>query len=391
MGGLGNGRRVGRAPPLMIAALIACILVLGFNYWVSSSRNLELQTKLYELENQVRHGVAVELQRNEFEEEIKKQKDQIITIESVYQRKLEEVQDTCSQIKATLQQNISSSTLDVHGLREQLNKLNDDLEKLHNELLSCQGNVDTLNLKLTYDTNQCQSQILSEKEICEERVAAAKLEAQKNMEKQNSVAPQENANPAEKDEDSPRILAANASDNVSHAPALDQKDNSMAELRSNDIDADKGASDVKDQTPTKAPTAGVKQDNELPPEGAAVAKEDQIEIEKPEDDIPTEDKEMELIDGRIEEDTDENDPGMEDLLIQGKEDENEGNLKVEEPEEYDADEPVVRGVDLEKPQELSENDEKPDKEKEAEVADYNGDEENVGEFEADKQAELSRI
>ncbi|CAN9513156.1 unnamed protein product [Ophioblennius macclurei] len=355
MGGLGNGRRVGRAPPLMIAALIACILVLGFNYWVSSSRNLELQTKLYELENQVRHGVAVELQRNEFEEEIKKQKDQIITIESVYQRKLEEVQDTCSQIKATLQQNISSSTLDVHGLREQLNKLNDDLEKLHNELLSCQGNVDTLNLKLTYDTNQCQSQILSEKEICEERVAAAKLEAQKNMEKQNSVAPQENANPAEKDEDSPRILAANASDNVSHAPALDQKDNSMAELRSNDIDADKGASDVKDQTPTKAPTAGVKQDNELPPEGAAVAKEDQIEIEKPEDDIPTEDKEMELIDGRIEEDTDENDPGMEDLLIQGKEDENE------------------------------------DKEKEAEVADYNGDEENVGEFEADKQAELSRI
>ncbi|MEQ2286979.1 LMBR1 domain-containing protein 2-B, partial [Ameca splendens] len=43
MGGLGNGRRGGRAPPLMVAALIACILVLGFNYWVSSSRNLELQ------------------------------------------------------------------------------------------------------------------------------------------------------------------------------------------------------------------------------------------------------------------------------------------------------------------------------------------------------------
>lgn len=43
MGGLGNGRRGGRSPPLLIGALIACILVLGFNYWVSSSRNLELQ------------------------------------------------------------------------------------------------------------------------------------------------------------------------------------------------------------------------------------------------------------------------------------------------------------------------------------------------------------
>lgn len=43
MGGLGNGRRGGRAPPLLIGALVACILVLGFNYWVSSSRNLEMQ------------------------------------------------------------------------------------------------------------------------------------------------------------------------------------------------------------------------------------------------------------------------------------------------------------------------------------------------------------
>jgi len=43
MGALGNGRRGGRSPPLMIGALIACILVLGFNYWMSSSRNLELQ------------------------------------------------------------------------------------------------------------------------------------------------------------------------------------------------------------------------------------------------------------------------------------------------------------------------------------------------------------
>lgn len=43
MGALGNGRRGGRSPPLLVAALIACVLLLGFNYWVSNSRNVELQ------------------------------------------------------------------------------------------------------------------------------------------------------------------------------------------------------------------------------------------------------------------------------------------------------------------------------------------------------------
>lgn len=43
MGALGNGRRGGRSPSLLVAALIACVLLLGFNYWVSNSRNSELQ------------------------------------------------------------------------------------------------------------------------------------------------------------------------------------------------------------------------------------------------------------------------------------------------------------------------------------------------------------
>ncbi|XP_023278974.1 Golgi membrane protein 1-like [Seriola lalandi dorsalis] len=155
MGGLGNGRRGGRSPPLMIGALIACILVLGFNYWVSSSRNLELQTKLYELEGQVRRGAAergaAEMKKNEFQEEIQRQKEQISHIENLYKRQLEGAQDTCSQEKGTLQQNISSSTKTIQELKGQLNQLNDDLGKLQKELQSCQGNINTLNSKLTYD------------------------------------------------------------------------------------------------------------------------------------------------------------------------------------------------------------------------------------------------
>uniref|UniRef100_A0A3Q3WWV9 Golgi membrane protein 1 n=1 Tax=Mola mola TaxID=94237 RepID=A0A3Q3WWV9_MOLML len=104
MGGLGNGkRRGGRSPPLMIGALIACILVLGFNYWVSSSHNLELQTKLYELESQVRRAAAergaAELKKNEFQEEIQRQSEQMNRMESFYNKQKEGSRDMCLQEK----------------------------------------------------------------------------------------------------------------------------------------------------------------------------------------------------------------------------------------------------------------------------------------------------
>lgn len=46
MGALVNVRRGGRSQPLLMVALVACILLFGFNYWVSSSRNVELQVWL---------------------------------------------------------------------------------------------------------------------------------------------------------------------------------------------------------------------------------------------------------------------------------------------------------------------------------------------------------
>lgn len=336
--------------------------------------------------------ISIEMKRNEFEDELKKQKDQMIHIESVYQRKLEEAQDTCIQVKATLQQNISSSAVTVQELKDQLNQLNDDLKKVQSELQSCQGNVDTLNNKLNYEMTQCHSQILSEKELCEQRVAVAKQEAQKNMEKivhSPDAQQQENSNTVEKKAAEPTKTLS-----VSHAPVLpDQKADNVAEILTNDI---KDVNISKDLGPTKSqpvsPTAA-KQDVLQPEEGAVETEESQAEGGKPEDNNLTEDKEVEVIDDQAEEDADEeeDDPGMEGMLIQGKADETEVDPKVDEPEEYDADEPVVGGVDLEKEPQQTKDAEKTGKEIEEELADYNGDEENEGEFEADKQAELSEI
>ncbi|XP_019481043.1 PREDICTED: LOW QUALITY PROTEIN: Golgi membrane protein 1 [Hipposideros armiger] len=47
MMGLGNGRRTMKSPPLVLAALVACIIVLGFNYWIASSRSVDLQQQWF--------------------------------------------------------------------------------------------------------------------------------------------------------------------------------------------------------------------------------------------------------------------------------------------------------------------------------------------------------
>ncbi|XP_037633993.1 Golgi membrane protein 1 [Sebastes umbrosus] len=414
MGGLGNGRRGGRSPPLMIGALIACILVLGFNYWVSSSRNLELQTKLYELEGQVRRGAAergvVEMKKNEFQEEIQRQKEQISHIESLYKRQLEGSQNTCSQEKGTLQQNISSSTKTIQELKGQTNQLSDDLGKLQKELQGCQGNIKTLNNKLTYDMTHCQSQVLSQKELCDERVAAVKLEVQKKMEKlitPSGVSSQENAVDGTAKADGAGVMAGvdavKTSTVVSHTPSLSQpKENDLPELLTNEIIVDKGEDAPADLLPEEdlskvehqsvPSAAAVKQDILLPPEEALETEEGEAETSEPFKNNLTEDKDMEVMDAREEgAQTEEADPGMEGMLISRvKADETPNGLKLEEPDEYDADEQVVGGVDLEKQQhsKLAEN---IDKDMEEELADYNGDDENEGEFEADKQAELARI
>lgn len=64
---------------------------------------LTLQTKLYELEGQVRRGAAergaAEKKKNEFQEAIQRQREQMNQMESLYKRQLEGAQNTCTQEK----------------------------------------------------------------------------------------------------------------------------------------------------------------------------------------------------------------------------------------------------------------------------------------------------
>ena len=62
-----------------------------------------IQTKLYEMEGQVRRGAAErgvsEIKKNEFQEEIQRQKEEISHQESLYKRQLEALENSCKQEK----------------------------------------------------------------------------------------------------------------------------------------------------------------------------------------------------------------------------------------------------------------------------------------------------
>ncbi len=132
MGALGNARRGGRSPSLLVAALIACILLLGFNYWVSSSRNIELQvwhsvircslwqvgkwvavnynllfvvlqSRILEMESRMRQ-LAADRDREQqsklkAEEETRRQNEQLELMEETHQRQQENALNTWKQEK----------------------------------------------------------------------------------------------------------------------------------------------------------------------------------------------------------------------------------------------------------------------------------------------------
>ncbi|KAJ1059109.1 hypothetical protein K5549_007910 [Capra hircus] len=183
--GLGNGRRSMKSPPLVLAALVACIIVLGFNYWIASSRSVDLQTRIVELEGRVRRAAAergaVEMKKNEFQGELEKQREQLDKIQSSHNFQMESVNKLYQDEKArpTFLSVLHSCCVNRPatpviscaplGL-DQLKALQKNYGRLQQEVLQFQKNQTNLERKFSYDLNQCISQMKEVKEQCEERI-----------------------------------------------------------------------------------------------------------------------------------------------------------------------------------------------------------------------------
>ncbi|XP_021503461.1 Golgi membrane protein 1 isoform X1 [Meriones unguiculatus] len=174
MMGLGNGRRSMKSSPLILAALVACVIVLGFNYWLASSRSVELQTRIVELEGRVRRAAAergaVELKKNEFQGELEKQRKQLDRIQSSHSFQLENVNRLHQDEKAVLVNNITTSEKLIRDLQDQLKALQKSYGRLQQDIFQFQKNQTSLEKKFSYDLSQCISQMKEVKEQCEERI-----------------------------------------------------------------------------------------------------------------------------------------------------------------------------------------------------------------------------
>ncbi|KAM9330718.1 Golgi membrane protein 1 [Gastrophryne carolinensis] len=172
--GLGTGRRVMKSPPLLIAVLLACVFVLGINYWITSSRCVELQNRVMELEGRMRRAAAergaVEMKKNEYEDMLSKQKKQIDTIQSLHSGQMHNVRLLCDSEKEQLLNNITAKDNMVQTLQVQISNAHKRLESFKQEFKDLE---DTQAKKLSYELAQCGNKIAEAKEQCEERLRTA--------------------------------------------------------------------------------------------------------------------------------------------------------------------------------------------------------------------------
>lgn len=91
------------AEPAMCVSHLCTVMLWLTKYITLIFLSRVTQTKLYDLDSQVRRGAAergaVERKKNEFEDEIQRQKEQMEHMESLYKRQLEGAQNMCTQEK----------------------------------------------------------------------------------------------------------------------------------------------------------------------------------------------------------------------------------------------------------------------------------------------------
>uniref|UniRef100_H2ZUM0 Golgi membrane protein 1 n=1 Tax=Latimeria chalumnae TaxID=7897 RepID=H2ZUM0_LATCH len=374
MVGLVNGRRSGRAPPLLVVALIICLVVLGFNYWTSATHNAALQKQILALERKTRMAEAelnsFERKRKEYQE---RQRDEIEKLQTLQKQELDSTSKVCNEQKENLLINITMSTRIIRTLQKQFKDLQGDYEMMQKKHQNCEATQSILQKKINYDLTQCNSQIKELKEQYEEKIVGllqkinnadqlqpvkneqksgqeeqqvkegnkpADNAQEENVDKQNEIQKQqeEKKEDVEKGEPKKKQLENNNLDQVAENKPEEAQDEAAEEKKGNQEELPKANGDEgqpsDQQLDKQAPDAAEKEQLDLNP--------DQAVDQKPpidEDDVERE----EFMQGDVNDEDAAQDPN----------EENEA-AKIEEEEE-----------------------------------DYNGDEGNVAEPEADKQAELA--
>ncbi|XP_019722913.1 protein CASC4 isoform X1 [Hippocampus comes] len=167
--GFGANRRGGRLPSFILIFLMAIIAILAFNYWTVSNKHGRLLDELVEVQSRVKRTDAarsrLEKRNSELMAQVdthRKQLDKKDGDYSVMEGKLQArdaLVKKCTDEKVKMQGDFSAQMTEIQRLKEQLNDLKQEFMKQEDQLRDVKKNRTTLERKLEYESLQCGRQI----------------------------------------------------------------------------------------------------------------------------------------------------------------------------------------------------------------------------------------
>ncbi|KAM7406057.1 hypothetical protein PAMP_000461 [Pampus punctatissimus] len=179
MVGFGANRRGGRLPSFILIFLMVIIAILSFNYWTVSNKHGRLLDELAEVQTQVKRTDAARSRLEKRNSELmvqvdthRKQIDQKDGDYSVLEGKLqarETLIKKCTDEKMKVQSDITAQVTEIQRLKEQLKDLKQEFMKQEEQLREVKKNSTTLERKLEYESLQCGRQMAQLKDEYEEK------------------------------------------------------------------------------------------------------------------------------------------------------------------------------------------------------------------------------
>ncbi|KAL1007171.1 hypothetical protein UPYG_G00082970 [Umbra pygmaea] len=167
--GFGANRRGGRLPSFILIALMVIIAILSFNYWSVSNKHGRLLDELTEIQALVKRTDAARSRLDKRNSELmlqvethKKQINQKDGDNSMLEGKLqarEALTKKCTDEKMKLQGDVTAQMSEIVRLKEQLKELKQEFMKQEDQLRDVRKNNTHLEKKLEYESLRCGRQV----------------------------------------------------------------------------------------------------------------------------------------------------------------------------------------------------------------------------------------
>ncbi|XP_030045689.1 protein GOLM2 isoform X2 [Microcaecilia unicolor] len=386
MVGFGANRRSGRFPPFVLVALLVVIALLAFNYWSVSCRVAALQEELLNLQAQVsRSEVArgrMEKRNSELMVQVDAHRKQIDLKQDDY-KSLSSQSLRCEADKIKLQNNVSQQITGIQRLKEQLAELHQEFLRQEDQLLVQKSNNTFLLQRLKSESIQCA-----------QKVKELEMQYEENLKKIGEqavqVMPPHRQN-TQNMEPSKEINVDVAGDQMQpkHVQQIEETEPRIQDPSSNHSQHE-GAEAVKPGDDAGMPEIEEKSPAEVEHVLIALKKSEVLNPQEEENlpiaaTIPSihEGIERNVVNpdaGKV----NPKDPNLGQSLQMQSKTQFGNNLQQQVTRERDGDLPKLKQSRF-----FDENESPVDPHHGSKLADYNGDDGNVGEYEADKQAELA--